>query len=56
MYGQGAQVFSIQKIVQQDSYNCSEFFQKYFVHKNWRGGGELLLIKCAIDSYAYKSC
>ena len=47
-----------------NSKNCStsipltvaNFFQKYFVHKKWRGGGELLSIKCAIDSYAYKSC
>ena len=29
------------------------FFFKYFVRKNWRGGGESLLKNGTIDGYAY---
>ena len=29
------------------------FFKKYFVRKNWRGGGESLLENGRIDGYAY---
>ena len=31
----------------------SYFFKKYFVRKNWRGGGESLLKNGTIDGYAY---
>ena len=29
------------------------YFLKYFVRKNWRGGGESLLKNGTIDGYAY---
>ena len=43
MLGQGAQAFSIeaQRFVQ-SAFAIAKFFKKYFVHKNWRGGGELI--------------
>ena len=31
----------------------SSFFFKYFVRKNWRGGGESSLKNGTIDGYAY---
>ena len=34
----------------------SNFFLKYFVRKNWRGGGESLLKNDPIDGNAYYSC
>ena len=43
MLGQGAQAPSIevQRFVQ-SAFSIANFFKKYFVHKNWRGGGELM--------------
>ena len=43
MLGQGAQAPSIE--VQrffQSAFSMANFFLKYFVRKNWRGGGELI--------------
>ena len=31
------------------------YFKSILLHKNWQGGGKLLL-KNVIDSYAYKPC
>ena len=44
MLGQGAQGPSIevQQFVQSAFSMASLFFFEYFVHKNWRGGGELM--------------
>ena len=43
MLGQGAQAPSIevQQFVQ-SAFFMANFFLKYFVRKNWRGGGELM--------------
>ena len=43
MLGQGAQALSIevQRFVQ-PAFFLADFLKKYFVRKNWRGGGELL--------------
>ena len=43
MLGQGAQVPSIevQRFVQ-SAFSMANFLKKYFVRKNWRGGGELM--------------
>ena len=43
MLGQGAQAPSIevQQFVQ-SAFSLVNFFFKYFVHKKWRGGGELM--------------
>ena len=43
MLGQGAQAPSIevQRFVQ-SAFSIANFFLKYFVRKNWRGGNELL--------------
>ena len=42
MLGQGAQAPSteVQQLVQ-SAFSMANFFKKYFVRKNWRGGGEL---------------
>ena len=34
----------------------SFFFQKYFVRKKWRDGGELGLKNGAIDGFTYQTC
>ena len=43
MLGQGAQAPSIevQRFVQ-SAFSMVNFLKKYFVHKNWRGGGKLM--------------
>ena len=43
MFGQGAQAPSIevQRFVQ-SAFSMTNFFKKYFVRKNCRGGGELM--------------
>ena len=43
MFGQGAHAPSIevQRFVQ-SAFSMAKFFLKYFVRKNWRGGGELM--------------
>ena len=43
MLGQGAQASSIevQRFVQSALF-MANFFEKYFVRKKWRGGGELV--------------
>ena len=43
MLGQGAQAppTEVQQFVQ-SAFSMANFFLKYFVRKNWRGGGELL--------------
>ena len=54
MLGQGAQ-YEVQRFVQ-SAFSMASFFYKYFVRKNWRGGGELnelLLKNGTIDGYAY---
>ena len=42
MLGEEAQApaFEVQRFVQ-SAFSMANFF-KYFVHKNWRGGGELM--------------
>ena len=57
MLGQGAQAPSIevQRFVQ-SAFSMANVSSKYFVRKNWRGGGEineLLLKNSTIDGYAY---
>ena len=44
MFGQRAQAHSIevQWFSQSAAFSMSNFFLKYFVRKNWQGGGELL--------------
>ena len=44
MLGLKAQAFSIdvQQFVQ-SAFSVANFFLKYFVRKNWRGGGELIM-------------
>ena len=43
MLGQGAQAPSteVQRFVQ-SAFSMANFFLKYFVRKNWRGGGEFM--------------
>ena len=44
MLGQGAQAQAPSTEVQwfvQSAFSVANFFLKYFVNKNWRGGGEL---------------
>ena len=43
MLGNGAQAPSmeVQRFVQ-SAFSMANFFLKYFVRKNWRGGGELM--------------
>ena len=43
MLGQGAQasLVEIQRFVQ-SAISTANFFKKYFVRKNWGGGGELM--------------
>ena len=36
-----------------DEHFPKQFFKKYFVRKNWPGGGESLLKNGTIDGYAY---
>ena len=42
MLGQGAQApfTEVQRFVQ-SAFSMANFFKKYFVRKNWQGGGEL---------------
>ena len=42
MLGQGAQApfTEVQRFLQ-SAFSIANFFKKYFVRKNWRGGGEL---------------
>ena len=43
MLGQGAQAPSIEVLrFVQLAISMANFFKKYFVHKNWRGGSELM--------------
>ena len=43
MFGQGAHAHSIEvQWFVQSAFSMANFFFKYFVRKNWRGGGELL--------------
>ena len=43
MLGQGAQAPSteVQRFIQ-SAFSVTNIFKKYFVGKNWRGGGELM--------------
>ena len=43
MLGQGAQApfTEVQRFVQ-SAFSKTNFFKKYFVHKNWQGGGEFM--------------
>ena len=43
MLGQGAQApfTEVQQFVQ-SAFSVANFFKKYFVRKNWRGGGEYM--------------
>ena len=43
MLSQGAQApfTEVQRFVQ-SAFSMANFFKKYFVRRNWRGGGELL--------------
>ena len=52
MYSQGAQAPNLNSIICSMSIFHS-FFIKYFVRKNWQGGGESLLKNGTIDGYAY---
>ena len=41
MLGQGAQAPSIEvQRLFQSAFSMANFFKKYFMRKNWRGGGE----------------
>ena len=43
MFGQEPQASSIEvQWFAQSAFSMANFFKKYFVRKNWRGGGELL--------------
>ena len=43
MLGHGAQAHSIEVLrFVQSEFSVANFFFKYFVRKNWRGGGELM--------------
>ena len=54
MYGQGAHDPSIKiQYFVQWAFPPANFSEKYFVHKNWRDGDELLLKNGTLDGYAY---
>ena len=54
MYDQGAQDPSIQiQYFVQWAFPVANFFLKYFVRKNWRGGDASLLKNGTLDGYAY---